>query len=110
MCLNPLYIENLPIFFVLFKNLPMGDFITNTSNVTFTNCKGEEITTLQTTRAASDIVGAQVGKIAHVGKITEIENILNTTLTLAPVTLNFTFNTVVNGTTYRCVYWNFSDP
>lgn len=81
----------------------MGDFISNTSNITLTACNGEEISTIQTTHAASDVVGAQVGKM-------DGSDSGNNTLLLSPVLLNFSFNTVVNGTSYRCVYWNFSDP
>lgn len=81
----------------------MGDFISNTSNITATGCNGEEISTTQTTHAASDVVGAQVGKMDR-------NDSGNNPLLLSPVLLNFSFNTVVNGTSYRCVYWNFSDP
>ena len=95
--------ESLPVFFILLHNLPMGDFISNTSNITLTACNGEEISTIQTTHAASDVVGAQVGKM-------DGSDSGNNTLLLSPVLLNFSFNTVVNGTSYRCVYWNFSDP
>ena len=80
----------------------MGIFISNTSNVTV-ECNGEEISTTQSTRAASDVVGAQVGKTNQ--NTSDIVAVLQT-----PVMLNFTFNTVENGSSYRCVYWNFSDP
>ena len=81
----------------------MGDFISNTSNITLTGCNGEEISTTQTTHAASDVVGAQVGKMNR------NDSGINALL-MSPVLLNFHFNTVVNGISYRCVYWNFSDP
>ena len=95
--------ENLPIFFILLHNLPMGNFISNTSNITVTKCNGEEVSTTETTHAASDVVGAQVGKSSGNASNKDI-------LLLTPVILNFSFKTVVNGSTYRCVYWNFSDP
>ena len=95
--------ENLPIFFILFHNLPMGEFVFNTSNVTVTKCNGEEMSVRQTTHAATDVIGAQVGKTS--GSTSNMN-----TLLLTPVVLNFSFKTVVNGSTYRCVYWNFSDP
>jgi hypothetical protein len=83
----------------------MGDFISNTSNITVKGCNGEEISTTQTTHAASDVVGAQVGMMDR-----RFNDSGNNPLLLSPVLLNFSFNTVVNGTSYRCVYWNFSDP
>ena len=81
----------------------MGEFISNTSNVTITKCTGEEISITQATHAATDVIGAQVGRTSR-----NINNL--STLPLTPVVLNFSFKTVVNGSTYRCVYWNFSDP
>ena len=95
--------EILPVFFVLFHNLPMATFVSNSSSMTITNCNGEEISTMQTTLATSDVVGAQVGKKPENG------NSLSALL-LTPVVLNFKFDTVMNGSMYRCVYWNFSDP
>ena len=80
----------------------MGTFVYKSSNVTVTKCNGEEINSPQTTHAASNVIGAQVG-------ITNGNSNLDTLL-LNPVELNFRFNTVVNGSSYRCVYWNFSDP
>ena len=101
--LCPHIAESLPVFFILLHNLPMGDFISNSSNITLVGCNGEEISTTQTTHAASDVVGAQVGNME--GSYSGSNSLL-----LSPVLLNFSFNTVVDGTSYRCVYWNFSDP
>ena len=81
----------------------MGIFVYNSSNVTVTKCNGEEINTPQTTHAASNVIGAQVG-ITN-SNASDLDPML-----LNPVELNFRFNTVVNGSSYRCVYWNFSDP
>ena len=80
----------------------MGTFVYNSSNVTMTN-NGEEINTQQITRAASNVIGAQVGMTN--GNASDSNAIF-----MNPVELNFRFNTVVNGSSYRCVYWNFSDP
>ena len=80
----------------------MASFALNSSNFTVTECN-DEIHTTRTTRAASNVIGAQVGK--KTANATELSSLLSN-----PVHLNFSFNTVVNGFTYRCVYWNFSDP
>ena len=95
--------ENLPIFFILINNLPIASFNYNSSNKTVTHCNGKEVDSTQTTRAASDVIGAQVGR--ENGNSSALEALL-----LSPITLSFTFNSVVNGAAYRCVYWNFSDP
>ena len=96
-------IGNLPIYFLLFHNLPMGDSISNSSNVTLTKCNGEKVDTTRSTQAASEIVGAQVGK-----RKVNVSS-LNASLS-NPIHLNFSFDMVVNGSNYRCAYWNFSDP
>ena len=95
--------ENLPIYFILINNLPIASFNYNSSNKTLTDCNRKEVDTIQTTRAASDVIGAQVGR--ENGNSSALE-----ALQLSPITLSFTFNSVVNGLAYRCVYWNFSDP
>ena len=95
--------ENLPIYFILINNHPIASFDYNSSNKTVTGCNGKEVDTIQTTRAASDVIGAQVGRKSVSGSTLEA-------LLFSPVTLSFTFNSVVDGSTYRCVYWNFSDP
>ena len=95
--------DNLPIYFILINNLPIASLNYNSSNKTLIDCNGNEVDTSQTTRAASDVIGAQVGR--ENGNDSALEALL-----LSPVTLSFTFNSVVNGSAYRCVYWNFSDP
>ena len=81
----------------------MATFVYNSSNVTVTSCNGVEINTPQTTHAASNVIGAQVGITSM--NASDLDAVL-----LNPVELKFSFNTVVNGSSYRCVYWNFSDP
>ena len=81
----------------------MATFVSNSSNVTVMKCGGDEMNTLKSTQAASYVVGAQVGAT------NKDASDLNVPL-MYPVGLNFSFNTVVNGSTYRCVYWNFSNP
>ena len=98
--LNFFVTETLPIFFVLFKNFPMASFALSSSNFTVSKCN-DEIHTIRITQAASDVIGAQVGK--KTANVTELSPLLST-----PVHLNFTFNTQLNGSTYRCLYWNFS--
>ena len=85
------------------NNIPITTFIYNSSNKTVTDCKGEEVDIIQTTQVASDVIGAQVGRES--GSSSTLEALL-----LSPISLNFSFNTLVNGSAYRCVYWNFSDP
>ena len=95
--------ETLPVFFLLIRDLPMGAFISNTSNITTTACTGEEVSRTQTTAATSDVVSAQVGmRNNKVGS--------SQTLQDDPIALDFKFDTVANGSLYRCVYWNFSEP
>ena len=67
-----------------------------------TKCNGEEVNTTQNTHVVSEIVGSHVGRKR--GNGSALESLLST-----PVLLNFTVNTVVNGSSYRCVYWNFTD-
>ena len=83
----------------------MGDSISNSSNETLTKCNGEQFNTTKSTHAASEIIGAQVGKRNGNASGSGLDSLLTN-----PVQLNFNFNTVANGSTYRCVYWNFSDP
>ena len=78
----------------------MGAFLSNASMINATTCTGEGTLT---TMAASDVVAAQVGMES---------NRFDTSPTLQgdPVFLNFSFKTVENGSLFRCVFWNFSQP
>ena len=96
----PIYTETLPVFFLLLRDLPMGVFIANSSTIPATSCTSQGS---RSTTAATDVVAAQVG----MGN-----NNLGSSQTLQsdPVFLNFSFASVENGSLYRCVYWNFSQP
>lgn len=78
----------------------MGAFLPNATAVPATTCTEEG--TLNTV-AATDVVAAQVGMGNNQFSPSQI-------LQNDPVTLNFSFGTVANGSLYRCVYWNFSQP
>ena len=79
----------------------MGFFAFNASTRLVTPCTGEKLIT----QGATDVVSAQVGSR---NKNTSYSESLQGT----PVGLNFTFVTTVPSTleSYRCVYWNFSEP
>ena len=78
----------------------MGVFISNSTTVPATTCMEEG--TLTTT-AAADVVAAQVGMGNNQFSPSQIPQ-------SDPVSLDFSFSTVANGSLYRCVYWNFSQP
>lgn len=88
------------MFFLLLRDLPMGVFLTNATAVPATTCMEEGTLT---TAAATDVVAAQVGMGNNQLSPSQI-------LQDDPVTLSFSFDTVANGSLYRCVYWNFSQP
>ena len=92
--------ESLPVFFILFNFLPMGDFIPN-SSTTLNETECSQVSPAQT---ASDILTAQVG-MRNGNVYTE-----SVILQKNPVRVNFTFDTVGNSSSYHCVFWNFSDP
>ena len=96
---TPKYVDNtLPVIFILFNLLPMGDFIPNSTTLNDNECN---IT--QPTRAVSDIVSVQVG--------VRVKNVYHTVvLGESPIEMNYTFVTTGNISTYHCVFWNFSNP
>ena len=93
--------DNVPVFFVLLRNLPMGTFAVNKSTRAIAPCTGQNFTT----QGASDVIAAQLGarddNRTFLGSLQE-----------SPISLNFTFestdNTVLDS--YSCVFWNFSVP
>ena len=81
------------------RDLPMGVFSSNTSTILPKTCtsRGSRST------AATDVLAAQVGMgNSDLGSSQTLQN--------DPVFLNFSFASVENGSLYRCVYWNFSQP
>lgn len=88
------------MFFLLLRDLPMGAFLPNATTVPATTCMEEGTLT---TAAATDVVAAQVGMGNNQFSPSQI-------LQDDPVSLSFSFGTVANGSLYRCVYWNFSQP
>ena len=96
-----MYTENVPVFFILLRNLPMVIFTVNTFTRAITPCTGEQFST----QGASDVIAAQVGSR---------NNNISSSMSLqdTPIHLNFTFENATNGMldSYSCVYWNFSDP
>lgn len=98
--LNLILPAPLPVFFLLVRDIPMGAFLNNETTVPATTCM--EGGTL-TTAAATDVVAAQVG-------MGNSQFTPSQTLQDDPVALSFSFGTVANGSSYRCVYWNFSQP
>ena len=95
------YALEVPVFFLLLRNLPMGFSSFNTSTRPITTCTGEQLRT----QGATDVLSAQVGS-----RIKNTDD--SDSLQYTPVGLNFTFVTAVNTKleSYRCVYWNFSEP
>ena len=87
--------------FLLLRNLPMGFSASSISTQPVTTCTGEQLRT----QGATDVLSAQVG--SRNKNIDDSESLQD-----KPVRLNFTFMTTVNSTleSYRCVYWNFSEP
>ena len=96
---TPMHVENVPVFFLLLRNLPMGFFAFSASTRLITPCTGEQLRT----QGATDVLSAQVGS----RNINNSESLQGT-----PIGLNFTFVTTVHSTleSYHCVYWNFSEP
>ena len=79
----------------------MGIFVVDESIREINPCIGQNVSTL----GASDVIAAQVG--------TGSNNItFSSSLQESPISLNFTFesnpDSILNS--YRCVFWNFSDP
>lgn len=82
----------------------MGTFVVNTSTraVEDNTCVREQFST----QGASDVLAAQIGSRNNNNRS------FSESLQNSPVSLNFTFESG-NGSTadsYRCVFWNFSDP
>ena len=96
-----MYTENVPVFFILLRNLPMVIFTVNTFTRAITPCTGEQFST----QGASDVIAAQVGSR---------NNNISSSMSLqdTPIHMNFTFESAANSSlnSYSCVYWNFSDP
>ena len=92
------------VSFILFRFLPMGDFIpTNSTAFTENECSSQLPTQ---SVAASDILSAQIGSRTgnvslYASKRFQAENL---------VEMNFTFPRIDNKSLYLCVFWNFSDP
>ena len=79
----------------------MGVFVVDESSRTIDPCTGQTISTL----GASDVIASQVG--------TGTNNIsFSSSLQESPVRLNFSFESNPDSIldSYRCVFWNFSDP
>ena len=81
---------------MLMNNFP----ITLTSNKEVTTCDGELNIT---TKPASHIIGAGVGRYSRGVSMSDA-------IMMTPVMLNFNISTVVNGSNYRCVSWDYSNP
>lgn len=88
------------VSFLLLRNLPMGFFVFNVSTRPVTTCTGEKFNT----QGATDVLSAQVGS--------KNKRVIDESLSYIPIGLNFSFVATINHTleSYRCVYWNFSEP
>ena len=78
---------------MLMNNFPLA----STSNMEVTTCDGELNIT---TKPASHVIGAGVGQAGSTSDA----------VMMTPLMLNFNVSTVVNGSNYRCVSWDYSNP
>ena len=99
-------LEILSVSFILFRFLPMGDFIpANTTIFVENECSSQ----IQPMQSASDILSAQIGLRTGNATLNASKNSVRFQAENF-VKMNFTFPNTDNDSLYLCVFWNFSDP